>query len=33
MAVLDLEANGLFGENLTGKLYIATDYDGAVFPL
>lgn len=31
MAVLDLEANGLFGENGAGILSIATDYDGATF--
>lgn len=31
MAVFDLESNALFGENGTGKLFIATDYDGAVF--
>jgi hypothetical protein len=31
MAVLNLEANGLFGENGAGILSIATDYDNAVF--
>ena len=31
MAVLDLEGNSTLGENGTGKLFIATDYDGAVF--
>lgn len=31
MAVLDLDSNGLIGENGTGKLYLATDYDGATF--
>lgn len=31
MAVLDLEANSTLWENGTGKLFIATDYDGAVF--
>lgn len=30
MAVLDFEANALFGEDWSGKLYIATDYDGSV---
>lgn len=28
MAVLDFDSNALFGENGSGKLYIATDYDG-----
>lgn len=31
MGVLDFEANASFGENGAGILYIATDYDGAVF--
>jgi hypothetical protein len=31
MAVLNLDTNALFGESGTGKLYIATDYDSAVF--
>lgn len=30
MAVLNLEANWFFGENGSGKIYIATDYDGSV---
>ena len=32
MAVLDFDANALTGENGVGKLYIATDYSGAVYP-
>ena len=32
MSVLDLEKNGLFGENGTGKLYIATNYAWTTFP-
>lgn len=31
MAVLDLDSNGLIGENGTGKIYIATDYDGTTY--
>ncbi len=31
MAVLDFDNNALFGENGTGKLYIATDYDGQTY--
>lgn len=31
MAVLDLDLNGSFGENGTGILSIATNYDGATF--
>ena len=30
MSVLNFEANASFGENGSGKLFIATDYDGAV---
>lgn len=29
MAVLDFDSNALFGEDGSGKLYIATDYDGS----
>lgn len=32
MSVLDLDKNGLFGENGTGKLYIATNYTWTTFP-
>jgi len=32
MAVLNFDKNAAFGENGTGILYIATDYDGAIFP-
>lgn len=30
--IQNLIANATYGENWTGKLYVATDYDGAVFP-
>lgn len=31
MSVLNLDTNGLFGENGTGKLYLATNYTGITF--
>lgn len=31
MAVLNLDTNGLFGENGVGKLYIATNYTGLIY--
>lgn len=31
MTVLNLDANGLFGENWVGKLYIATNYTGLTY--
>lgn len=31
MAVLNLDSNGLFGENGTGKLYIATNFAGVTY--
>lgn len=32
MSVLNLDANGLFGENGVWKLYLATDYTGDIYP-
>jgi hypothetical protein len=32
MATLDFDSNALFGENGTGKLYLATDWAGTTFP-
>lgn len=31
MAILDLDKNGAFGENGTGKLYVATNYTWTIF--
>ena len=31
MSILDLDKNGAFGENRTGKLYIATNFTGTTY--